>query len=401
MSKTKVIVVNLSTSGSRIGGAAIAAEWHSRYMAAHYQVELWRMWDETSTFQIDDLVVRNFESKTNLGSLNALLPRQLKALLLESPLLEQLLQEHPDIIHLQNPVPGLFFEKVIAQAKKNNIKVVISTHGFFEVINHFGLTNPLQKWGYHQLVTKPVLRSLPNIDAILSGYPQEKAELCSLGVAADKIHLVPNGLNPFYLTAPSTEECDAVLHKYNISTEHPLLLFIGNHTVNKGISTVLEVAAAISTKVSIVIGGKLLDPDEPKWKRQEIPPAPQVDLIFTDFLTLEDQRALYYLSTMLLFPSLSDTLPLTIIEAMSIGLPVIAYDIGGVAFQLADGAGIVIKVGEFTDYLSAIENLLQDDDHRQKIRINSQLRQKTLFSWETAAVKTIEVYEQLHKLPDS
>ncbi len=397
MSKTKVIVVNLSTSGSRLGGAAIAAEWHSRYMAAHYQVELWRMWDETSTFKIDDLVVRNFESKTNLGSIDRLLPRQLKALFLESPLLHALIQQHPDIIHLQNPVPGLFFEKVIAQAKIANIKTVISTHGFFEVINHFGLTNPIQKWGYHQFVTKPVLRSILGVDAILSGYPQEKIELCSLGIPPEKIHLVPNGLNPFYLEVPKLQECRSVLRKYNIPTDKPILLFIGNHTANKGISTVLEVAAAISEKVTIVVGGKLLDPDEPRRRQQEIPSASHVSLIFTDFLSLEDQRALYHLSSILLFPSLSDTLPLTIIEAMALGLTVVAYDVGGISFQLAENAGVVIKAGNFTDYLKTIENLLQNTPQIEATSINSQVRQKTLFSWETAAVKTIEIYENLMK----
>jgi alpha-maltose-1-phosphate synthase len=395
MSKTKVIVVNLSTSGSRIGGAAIAAEWHSRYMAAHYQVELWRMWDETSTFKIDDLVIRNFESRTKFGSIKKFLPRQLKAFLLESTFLEKLLEQSPDIIHLQNPVPGLFFEKIITQAKIAGIKVVASTHGFVEVFNHFGLTNPIQKFACHQLLTKPVMRSLANIDAIVSGYPQEKEVLSPLGITPDKIHLVPNGLNPFYLKAPTPQEHQSVLKKYNITADQPILLFIGNHNANKGIATVLEVAATISEKVSVVIGGKLLDPGEPERWKQKIPSAANVDLIFTDFLSLEDQRALYHLSSILLFPSLSDTLPLTIIEAMASGLPVVAYDVGGISFQLAEHSGVLIKAGNSAGYLHAVENLLRNSDQRETIKINSQARQKALFSWEKAAVKTIEIYEQL------
>jgi alpha-maltose-1-phosphate synthase len=395
MSKPKVIVVNLSTSGSRLGGAAIAAEWHSRYMAANYQVELWRMWDETSTFKIDDLVVRNFESRTKLGLIEKFLPRQLKALLLESTLLEKLLEQSPDIIHLQNPAPGLFFEKIIKQAKIAGIKIVASTHGFVEVFNYFGLTNPIQKFVCHQLLTKPVMRSLANIDAIVSGYPQEKEILCSLGITPDKIHLVPNGLNPFYLTAPTPQACESVLRKYNIAPDQQILLFIGNHNANKGIATVLEVAATISERVSIVIGGKLLDPDEPERWKQKIPPAPHIDLIFTDFLSLEDQRALYHLSSILLFPSLSDTLPLTIIEAMASCLPVIAYDVGGISFQLAENSGVLVKAGNSAGYLDAVEKLLRNSHQKETIQTNSQVRQKALFSWEKAAVKTIEIYEQL------
>jgi alpha-maltose-1-phosphate synthase len=397
MSKTKVIVVNLSTSGSRIGGAAIAAEWHSRYMAAHYQVELWRMWDETSTFKIDDLVVRNFESRTKLGLIEKLLPRQLKFLLLESPFLKELLQQNPDIIHLQNPLPVWFFEKIVIKAKAAGIKVVASTHGFVEIFNHYGLTNPIQKLIWHQVFIKPILKSFPYIDAIISGYPQEKSELCSFGLLPEKIHLVPNGLNPFFLEPSTLQERQSVLAKYRILSDKPILLFIGNHTFNKGISTVLEVASKISQKVSIVVGGKLLDPEEPQRRKQETPSAAYVDLIFTDFLSLEDQRALYHLSSMLLFPSISDTLPLTIIEAMSIGLPVIAYNIGGISFQLAENSGIVIESGDFANYLRSIEDLLQDSQQTDMIRVNSQARQKSLFSWEAAALKTIEVYEEITK----
>jgi glycosyltransferase involved in cell wall biosynthesis len=395
MSKPKVIVVNLSTSGSRIGGAAIAAEWHSRYMAAHYQVELWRMWDETSTFKIDDLVIRNFESRTKLGSIEKFLPRQLKILLLESPFLDELLQQSPDIIHLQNPLPVWFFEKIVVKAQAAGIKVVASTHGFVEIFNHYGLTNPIQKLIWHQIFIKPILRSFPYIDAIISGYPQEKSALCSFGLLAEKVHLVPNGLNPFYLETSTLQERQSVLEKYNISADKPILLFIGNHTFNKGISTVLEVASRISQKVSIVIGGKLLDPEEPQRRKQETSLAPHVDLIFTDFLSLEDQRALYHLSAMLLFPSISDTLPLTIIEAMSIGLPVVAYNIGGISFQLSENSGIVIEQGDFVNYLQSIENLLQNPHQADMISIHSQARQKKIFSWEAAALKTIEVYEKI------
>jgi alpha-maltose-1-phosphate synthase len=398
MSKTKVIVVNLSTSGSRLGGAAIAAEWHSRYMAAHYQVELWRMWDETSTFKIDDLVVRNFESKTKFGLIENILPRQLKSLFLESPFLDELLKQNPDIIHLQNPLPAWFFKRVVIKAKANGIKVVASTHGFVEIFNYYGLTKPFLKFIWHQVFIKPLLNSFPYIDAIISGYPQEKSVLCSCGLSPEKIYLVPNGLNPFYLEQPTLRECQATLEKYNIPPDKPILLFIGSHTFNKGITTLLEVASKISQKVSIVIGGKLLDPDEPQRRIKETPPASHVDLIFTDFLSLEDQRALYHLSSMLLFPSRADTLPLTIIEAMSIGLPVIAYNVGGISFQLAENSGIVVEPGGFSSYLQAIENLLQDSSQVDIIRTNSKARQKNIFSWENAAAKTIEVYEKIIKL---
>lgn len=391
----EVIVVNLSTSGSRLGGAAIAAEWHSRYMASNFPVELWRMWDKNFISQLDNLLIRHYRCRSKFWLLDRILPRQLRALTLESQILKDIIRSKPKIIHIQNPVPGLFFRKVVRQAKKAGIKVVVSTHGFYEVMNpNYGL-NWLQRFAWKTWVTKPVAQTLTSVDAFISGYPQEQALLRSLGVDFNAIHLAPNGLNPYFLESPTPQQLNSVVDKYKINTDKPILLFIGNHTKNKGISDVIKVAEHINQPVTVIVGGKLLSQDEPKQYQRSHPPAPHVDVIFTDYLTLEEQRSLYHLSTLLLFPSLADTLPLTIIEAMAIGLPVVAYDVGGVSFQLAEGAGVVIEAGDFPSYLRSVEMLLNEPSQIAEMRKRAKQRQRSLFSWDLAAETTIKVYEKL------
>ncbi|NJM21271.1 MAG: hypothetical protein HC907_22435 [Richelia sp. SM1_7_0] len=75
MDKPKAIVVNLSTSGSRLGGGAVAAEWHSRFMAAKLPLELWRMWDKNEEFYLDKLKIKNYTIRTKLGAVDKLLPK--------------------------------------------------------------------------------------------------------------------------------------------------------------------------------------------------------------------------------------------------------------------------------------------------------------------------------------
>jgi len=395
MSQPKAIVVNISTSGSRLGGAAIAAEWHSRFMSAKFPVELWRMWDKDEEFYIDDLKVKNYNTKIKFEILDKLLPRKLRSLFLDSAILEDILATQPDIVHLQNPLPALAFEKIARQASKAGIKVVASTHGFFEVMNpNYGLPS-YQKWAWQKGITQPITRALNYLDAVLSGYPNEKKMLIELGVPEHKIHLVPNGINPFFLTPPAEEECASVLKNFNISQEKPILLFIGNHTGNKGLETVIRVASCLSQPATVVIGGKLLHPEEPFQWRQKIPPANNVDVIFTDFLTLTEQKALYNLSTILLFPSLADTLPLTILEAMANGLPVIAYDTGGISYQLENNSGIVIQAGDIKGFHTFTEKLLDDPRLREEISINAKNRQNLMFSWDIAATKTLEIYNNI------
>jgi len=397
MSKPKAIVVNLSTSGSRLGGAAVAAEWHSRFMAAKLPVELWRMWDKDEEFYIDELKVKNYNTKLKFANVGKLLPKKIRGFFLDSAILDNILAIKPDIIHLQNPLPALAFEKIAYQASAAGIKVVVSTHGFFEVMNpNYGL-KAYQRWAWEKGITQPITRALNHVDAVLSGYPSEKNMLLEGGVPEHKIHLVPNGINPFFLTPPSQEECEAVLKKFGISQRHPILLFIGNHTANKGLETVIKVASCLSKPATVVIGGKLLTPEEPVQWQQKIPPASNVNVIFTDYLTLSEQRGLYHLSTMLLFPSLADTLPLTILEAMASGLPVIAYDVGGISYELQNNSGIVIKPGDFSAYFAAVESLLDNHNLRKELAINGKIRQQQLFSWEIAAKQTIDIYKNLSK----
>jgi alpha-maltose-1-phosphate synthase len=395
MSKPKAIVVNLSTSGSRLGGAAVAAEWHSRFMAREYPLELWRMWDKDEEFYIDKLKITNYKTKSKLATVGKLFPKKLNAFFLDSVILDNILNIRPNIVHLQNPLPGLAFERIARKSSEAGIKVVASTHGFFEVMNpNYGL-KAYEKWAWQKGITQPITRALNYVDAILSGYPNEKKMLMERGVPEHKIHLVPNGINPFFLTLPSPEECQNVLEKFSIFLNKPILLFIGNHTGNKGLETVIRVASCLSQPATVVIGGKLLSPEEPSEWQQKSPSANNVDVIFTDFLTLTEQRALYNLSTILLFPSLADTLPLTILEAMAIGLPVIAYDTGGISYQLENNAGVVIKQKDFDRFYTSIELLLNTPSIREEIVINAKSRQRKLFSWEIAANITLNLYKKI------
>jgi alpha-maltose-1-phosphate synthase len=396
MERPIAINVNLSTSGSRLGGAAIAAEFHCRYMAAEsFPVELWRMWDKDEEFYLDSLKVRNFYSKVESPISERLLPKRAKKLLLDSNILEEINVFDPEIIHLHNPVPSFAFQRIINYARESGKKVGASTHGFYEVLNpNYGL-KPYEKFIWNKTIADPVVKSVKSLDFICSLYPEEKKMLMDMGLPEEKIHLTPNGVNPFFLENSTLNDEESLKKKFNLPIDAPIVLFIGNHTANKGIDTVMEIASKLSYPATFVIGGKLLSANEPQQWQERFPKGDRIEVIFTDYLTVSEQRALYRLSDILLFPSLADTLPLTIIEAMATELPVIAYDVGGISYQLQDGCGIIVKSGDFTGFLSAVEKLISDPHMRTEIAKKAKLRQEEIFSWEKTARTTIDVYKQL------
>jgi len=60
-------------------------------------------------------------------------------------------------------------------------------------------------------------------------------------------------------------------------------------------------------------------------------------------------------------PSLSEGLPLVLLEAMFSGLPIVASDVGDVRLALADGqSGVLVKPGDPVALARALEHLLRN-----------------------------------------
>ena len=80
----------------------------------------------------------------------------------------------------------------------------------------------------------------------------------------------------------------------------------------------------------------------------------------------EDVPALLGLADLMVLPSSSDAMPLTVLEAMALGVPVVASDVGDVRLNL-DGGGICIPPGDLTALEAACERLLTDDGARARL----------------------------------
>lgn len=391
----KIIAINLSTSKKKLGGAAIAAKYHSMYIAQNYKnYELWRMWDKDYFCNEDGLKIRNFKSYTVNKFFRKLLPRKLIALFTYSKIISELKKVKPNIIHIHNVLPPFEFFRISRFCKKENIFLVVSTHGFYEIFNPNFNFNFLEKFFWKILVTFPVQLSLKFIDKIISSYPEEIDFLNSLNVYPSRIKLIPNGVNPFYETESSEIDKKNVIKKFSINNKLPILIFTGNHTKNKGLDIVIKLANNLKRKIIIIIGGKLNSQNEPELYLKDFK-SDFVEIIFTDYLTDIEQKALFQISTLLLFPSRSDTSPLTIIEAMASSLPVIAFNVGGIKYQLENNSGFLVNKLSFNDFLNMTNKILDNQNLISDVKKNALKRQKNIFNWEKAAFETLKIYNEL------
>lgn len=82
--------------------------------------------------------------------------------------------------------------------------------------------------------------------------------------------------------------------------------------------------------------------------------------------------------------------PLAVLEAMSIGLPVVATDHGG-APEVLDGAGLLVPPGDASALADAVSNLLQDSTRREKSAIQGRERIATAHRLDVQTARLLEV----------
>ena len=82
----------------------------------------------------------------------------------------------------------------------------------------------------------------------------------------------------------------------------------------------------------------------------------------------EEMSQLYGAADLFLLPSLEENLPNTLLEAMSCGTPVVAFNVGGVAEVLRhDVTGKLVGCGDDLGYAFAIEELVVDENLRMRM----------------------------------
>ena len=111
----------------------------------------------------------------------------------------------------------------------------------------------------------------------------------------------------------------------------------------------------------------------------------------------QNMAKLYSAADVYLFPTLAETFGMTIVEAMSCGLPVITFETGGVPEIVEnEKTGFVVEYKNGEKLISALEKLLVNDDLREKMAENAVEASKK-FSSERMALEYLQLYEEVLK----
>lgn len=246
-------------------------------------------------------------------------------------------------------------------------------------------------------------REVLNIaDRIIAATPAEYAQLQWLYSAiTDKIVVIPPGvdISRFYPIPP-----DEAKEFIGVNPCQKVLLFVGRIEPLKGIDTLMKAVALLREQglnvcLSIIGGDPDINPEVQttemlrlKAIREEIGLSDQVA-----FLGKRAQDTLpYYYSAAeaVVVPSHYESFGMVALEAMACGTPVVASQVGGLAFLVKDGeTGYTVPVNKPDLLAEKLSLLLSDSDLRQKMGQKA-YKEAQSYSWEIIAQKMKELYEQ-------
>jgi len=111
-----------------------------------------------------------------------------------------------------------------------------------------------------------------------------------------------------------------------------------------------------------------------------------------------DMPHLYNSVDMLVLPSLCDSFPYAVLEAMACGLPVIATSVGDIPKLVQDGkTGFLIEKANCQELALRIKQLLCKESLRQRMGKNARKLVEENYPLEVMGKKTLEVYQQVLK----
>ena len=229
-----------------------------------------------------------------------------------------------DLIHCHTPVGGVM-GRIIGH--KYHIKTIYTAHGF-----HFFKGASLKNW----LLFYPIEKFLSRWTDILITINQEDYKRAKRKLYAKNIEYIPGvgvdtaSFQNVYVDKKTKRE------ELGIDTEDFVFISVGELSVRKNHQVVIRALAKIRNekiKYLIVGSGEL----ENKLRMMVRELGLENKLIFAGYR--KDVRELLHLSDAFVFPSLQEGLPVALMEAMAVGLPVVCSDIRGNTDLIENGKG--------------------------------------------------------------
>jgi len=244
-------------------------------------------------------------------------------------------------------------------------------------------------------------------DQIVAATPAEERQLVEYyGADRRKITIIPPGVDTELFHPHSPEEAKLRL---GVTPCDRMLLFVGRIEPLKGLDTLIRAIACLNlsglkepVRLAIIGGEPEASPDEMTAEMARVQALCDELCVgkLVVFLGKRSQDTLpYYYSSAeaLVMPSHYESFGMVALEAMACGTPVVASQVGGLAYLVRNGeTGYTVPDGDSDALCNCLTGLLGDVQLRWTLgRQAAEYAQN--YSWEKIAAQIVEVYQELVK----
>ncbi|GJL74759.1 TIGR04063 family PEP-CTERM/XrtA system glycosyltransferase [Nitrosomonas sp.] len=306
--------------------------------------------------------------------------------------------ERPDVIHAHSPcLNGL---AALHAGKKYNIPVLYEMRASWEdaAVSHGACLENDLRYKISRAMETYVLKRSDHVTTICEGL---KEDIQVRGIPSDKITVIPNAVNTDQFQ-PINEKDAVLLSKLNL-THKKILGFIGSFYEYEGLELLIKATAALKNECPdlhlLLVGGGQAE-KQLKELVSQLEISNQVT--FTGRINHNEVMKYYSIIDLLVYPRLPMRLtnlvtPLKPLEAMAMGRPCIASDVGGHRELIIDQEdGLLFKAGSLDNLVELLKSTYLKPDFNSIIR-NGLYKVKEKRNWTVSVAPYHSIYLSLAK----
>jgi len=227
---------------------------------------------------------------------------------------------------------------------------------------------------YAEAVVQRLLGSYEAVDMVIAPSRYMKSAIAGR-FAADRVRVISNGLDTGRIKASPRDG--------------HYILYLGRLSAEKGVETLLKAHAGLSNGARLRIAGT--GPLE-KALRAEYPTAEFLGHVTGDAL----RRVMENASCVVIPSEWNENCPMSVIEAMGYGKPVVASRIGGIPELVVHGeTGLLFTPGDREALQANLQLLMSDGGLRRELGVAARRRVEQRFSLGRHNKELMDVYRQV------
>lgn len=303
-----------------------------------------------------------------------------------------------DIIHAHSPVLcGLAGIKV---ARKLNLPFIYEVRALWEdaAVDQDKTNEHSIRYHLTRYFETKIIRAANANVVICEGL---KKEFVSRGISADKLFIVPNGVDS-NLFVPQQKDL-SLLKQLNLNNEI-IIGFIGTFYKFEGIECLLRALPQILRNYPnvklLLIGGGL---EEPNLKKLVSTFNLKSSVIFTGRIAHNQINKYYSIIDILVYPRISKRIteqvtPIKPLEAMAMEKAILGSNVGGIKELIDDGnTGLLFNAGDINALVEKCSYIIENENLRKNLGLRARQKVISTRNWENIVAKYSVLYESILK----